>query len=67
MSNLSLPGLLVAFGLFLNLGFWSMSHNPIHLVLFIFITCLIITIFLTMGLNFTSLRRKHRPYRGLST
>lgn len=42
MNILAIIGLGVAIGLFANLGFWSMSHQPIHLALFAFIVVLVI-------------------------
>ena len=63
-------GLIVAIGLFLNIGFWSMSYEPIHLSLFVLISCLFILILLNAILLIMSLSRgkksANKPgYQGL--
>ncbi len=40
MNIFGLVGLIVAIGLFANLGTWAMSYEPIHFALFIFIIIL---------------------------
>lgn len=68
VSNvLGLIGLIVSIGLFLDLGFWSMTHQPIHLAEFVFIVCLVVLVAMTMLLLIMNLNRKQRPYKGLTT
>ena len=67
---LAIIGLLVAVGLFLDLGFWAMTHAPIHLAEFVLICCLIVLIamaILMLVMNFNRKRKPSNTYSGLNT
>lgn len=71
ISNVfALLGLIASIVLFLvNLGFWSMSYQPIHLAQFVFIVCLSLFIGLNIMLLFKNLKSKRKPqasYEGLA-
>ncbi len=72
-NAIGIVGLIVVLGLFLDLGFWSMSYDPVHVALFALILLLLILVGVTLVLLIISLVRGRKSatrggaeYRGLS-